>query len=284
MFDDFEAHLRKMDRAAGTIRGYLADLGQFREWFERDTGETLNVATVTAMDLVAWRQKLRADRLGAATINRKLTAVRQWLKWGGNHEADNVRQVQTGPRLAPKGLARRQVAALLRAARRGRHPRRDLALVGLLVETGLRIGEVAGLKLGDLTINGRSGSVRVVHGKGLKERVVPLNAGARRVLREWLEVRPASFGEYVFTSQKGGALSKNAMQRVVAVLAQAAGLEDVSAHTLRHTFATNYLEATGDLVGLAQVMGHANINTTAIYARPSLDDLAERLERVGLTE
>ena len=283
MFAEFEAHLRQRDMAEGTVVGYLQDLKLFRAWFEDDTGESLSDETVTAMDVIAYRKHLIEERIGVATINRRLTAIRQWLRWAGNGEADGVRHVKTSGRLAPKGLERRQVSALLRAAKRGRHPRRDSALITLIIETGLRISEVANLRLGDLTINGRSGEVRIVGAKGMKTRRVPLNAGARRALREWLEVRPAD-GENVFTSQKGGRLSKSAMQRIISNLARDAGLENVSAHTLRHTFATNYLEQTHDLIGLSRLLGHTNLNTTAIYAQPSMADLAERVEKASLTE
>jgi len=280
MFEDFAEFLRQNDRASGTVLGYVADLSAFRAWFEADTGEVLDGATVTALDVASYRKYLVEQRLSAATINRRLSAISRWLRWLGNDEASQVRQVQGAARLAPTGLTRREVAAMLRAARRGRHPRRDLALVTLMVETGLRVGEVAALRLGDMTLNGRSGSVRVAAGKGLKTREVPLGRGARAALREWIETR-GNGGEWVFISQKGGRLSKNAVQRVIATLATNADLE-ASAHTLRHTFARNYLEKTGDLVGLARLMGHSNINTTAIYAQPTMDDLAERVESAGI--
>jgi integrase/recombinase XerC len=282
MFERFEQYLRKQDKAEGTVTGYQGDLEKFRGWFEQDTGETLESETVTAMDVIAYRKHLMDAKLEAATINRSLTSIRQWLRWAGSDEANNVRHIKVAGRLAPKGLERRQVARLLRVAKRGRHPPRDLALVTLMVETGLRVGEVAGLLLDDLTIRERSGWVRVRGAKGLKERRVPLNVGARRALKGWLEIRPACGEDAVFLSQKGGGLSKNGMQRVIAGLAGEAGIE-MSAHTLRHTFATNYLERSKDLVGLSWLLGHRNINSTAVYVQPTMADLAERVEDAGMT-
>lgn len=285
MFAEFETYLTKQDRAEGTVRGYIQDLNLFQKWFEADTGEALTAMVVTSMDAIAYRKHLIEERLSAATVNRRLTAIRCWLRWAGNNEVEHVRRVKIGRRLSPKGLDRRQVARILRVAKRSRHPRRNLAIITLMIETGLRVGEVSDLRLADLTINGRSGSVKVVGiAKGLKARVVPLNAGARRALNAWLTERAELGSEHVFISQKGGALSKNAMQRMIGNLARDAGVDDVSAHTLRHTFAKNFLDETKDLIGLAQLLGHTDINTTAIYARSSMADLAEGMERACLTE
>lgn len=124
------------------------------------------------------------------------------------------------------------------------------------------------------------------HQSGVKLRMVPLNATARKALREYLATRPPDDAiPYLFASQKGGGMTGRAISRVVAECAAAAGLaaQDVTAHTLRHTFATQYLEQNpGQLVELAALLGHADLNTTAIYTQPSFEAVARKLEQSAL--
>jgi integrase/recombinase XerC len=163
---------------------------------------------------------------------------------------------------------------------------RNYALVQLMLQTGIRVGEVAGLQVADVTINERSGSVCVRQGKGIKAREVPLNATARRALRTYLDTRAsAAKAEPLFRSTRAEAMPVRSIQAVIAGLARRARLKriPVSAHTLRHTFALGYLrDNPGKLVELAGLLGHESLDTTAVYTRPSSDDLAADLERSHL--
>lgn len=155
-----------------------------------------------------------------------------------------------------------------------------------MVQAGLRVSEVATLRIGDTIIRERSGGVRVRQGKGLKAREVPLNATARRALRLYLGARNgADAQESLFLSERGGAMPARTIQAVISQLARRAGIDRVrvSAHTLRHTFALNYLRQNpGKLVELASLLGHESLDTTAIYTRPSSEELAQDLERSRL--
>jgi integrase/recombinase XerC len=130
--------------------------------------------------------------------------------------------------------------------------------------------------------------VRIRHGKGLKAREVPLNATARRALKPFLEGRPTppkKTDAPLFVSSRDTAMPVRTIQAVVASLARRARLKRVavSAHTLRHTFALGYLrDNPGKLVELASLLGHDSLDTTAVYTRPSRDDLAADLERSHL--
>jgi integrase/recombinase XerC len=164
--------------------------------------------------------------------------------------------------------------------------KRNYALIQLMLQTGLRVGEIAALRHEDLRINERSGSVRVREGKGRKEREVPLNTTARKALRDYLDtLEVCDHHAPVFRSSRGTPLSVRAIQQSVSTIAARAGIKriPVSAHTLRHTFAVNYLKGNrGNLVELSNVMGHESLNTTAIYTRPSREDLSNDLERSPL--
>ena len=135
-------------------------------------------------------------------------------------------------------------------------------------------------------MNDRSGSVRIRHGKGLKAREAPLNATARRALKQHLERRQASGKDApLFISSREAAMPVRTIQAVITSLARRARLKRaaVSAHTLRHTFALGYLrDNPGKLVELASLLGHEFLDTTAIYTRPSRNDLAADLERSHL--
>jgi site-specific recombinase XerD len=171
----FGRFLAEQDLSPVTARGYLHDLGKFRGWLEREAGaQPRDLRLVTAVDLVNYRQHLlRIERLKAATINRKLQAIKKLFGWAllkglvkGN-VASEVRFVRVAERLRPKGLTEPEVQSLLRAAGQTRHglAKRNYALIELLLETGLRVGEAADLHIDDVDLHDRSGVVRVREGK-----------------------------------------------------------------------------------------------------------------------
>jgi integrase/recombinase XerC len=287
----FRTSLEQADLAPATVAGYLKDVGQFLRW----QGSAGDFPRLTALELITYRQYLTGQRgLRPATVNRRLEALRRLCRWA---EADGrlrtdaasaVKPVRMERNRQPVGLTAAEVYGLLRAAGTSSHghARRDYALVQLLVQTGLRVGEVGTLRLADVEVRARTGRVRVRDGKGHKEREVPLNATARRALRRYLEQRPASGAESaLFLSGRNAPLPIRSIQAIIGRLAQRARIERVavSAHALRHTFALNFLRANpGKLVELASLLGHDSLDTTAVYTRPSQDDLAAALERLPL--
>ncbi len=150
-----------------------------------------------------------------------------------------------------------------------------------LRHTGLRVGELCALRLGDVDLSERKGRVTVRSGKGQKYRVIPLNADVRRALAQYLAVRPRVADDHLFVSQRGGtALSTHGVEQLVATYARQAGLEDVTPHTLRHTFGKGLLDAGVDLPTVAALLGHENLNTTAVYTHPSARDLERAVEKL----
>jgi integrase/recombinase XerC len=160
--------------------------------------------------------------------------------------------------------------------------RRNYALLELLLETGLRVGEAARLVIADCDMKDRSGLVRV-HGKGEKEREVPLNASARRALTLYLKTREDSESEEpLFLSERGGgAMSLRTMQATIQKLARRSKITriPVSGHTCRHSFALAFLRRNpGKLFELAMLLGHESLDTTVAYLRTSAEDLAQAVE------
>ena len=242
-------------------------------------------------EMVAYRQHMVAAGRRPASVNRRLDALRRlgrWARGTGALDADttlNVRPMSTIRNRQPAGLADPEGHALLRAAGASSHgmAARNYAIAQLMLQAGLRVDEVAALRVADVAMNDRSGSVRIRHGKGLKAREVPLNATARRALRQHFDQRQATEKDAaLFVSSRGAAMQVRTIQAVVASLVRRTQLKrvPVSAHTLRHTF---YLgDNPGKLVELASLLGHDSLDTIAIYTRPSRDDLAADLERSHL--
>ena len=288
---EFDAGLRSQDLSSATARGYRHDLDRFRSWIA-PTG-SVPFDRITAVDLVNYRQQLvRTERLEATTVNRKIQALKKLFRWAretGRAKLDvsaDLRFLPLGKRLRPPGLTEPEVQSLLRAAGQTRHglAKRNYALVALLVESGLRVGEVCQLRLGDLNLRDRSGRVRVLEGKGRKQREVPLNSNARRALRLYLAVRENPQPEdYVFLSERGGKpLALRTIQATLAELGQRARIRrlPVTPHLMRHTFALRYLKHNpGKLVELATLLGHESLDTTALYTRPTAEQLAATVEK-----
>jgi site-specific recombinase XerD len=284
VFKQFHTHLEARDRSLHSIRAYLSDLRQFAAWFAEHTGDPFTLEAVTEYDVRDWRDHLAAT-MKPATVNRKLASLSALYRWAGEtgqSERDPTRYVHGIKQqpVAPKAMSKQDLTRILRAARKGN--KRDAALLEFLAATGLRASEVAGLTVGDVALNERSGWV-TVRGKGRKQRRVPIHAQARRALSEYLEERddPTS-DEPLFLSQKGGAISSYAVWYTVKKYAALAEVEDVTPHTFRHTVATQLVrDPEVDLVTAATFLGHSRLDTTARYSQTSAEDLEEAADRLG---
>jgi integrase/recombinase XerC len=284
----FLKQLRREDLSPMTVRGYQSDLRLFLRWYESPALEKL-----TAVDVMNYRRHLSGGGLKPASINRKLEALRRLCRWAHRegklaiNPAAEVKLARTMRDLRPAGLTETEVTALLRAAGQSRHglSRRNYALLQLLLQTGVRVSEAAALRVRDVVLRERAGSVKV-RGKGGKERELPLNTSARRGLGAYVETRqPLRPDDPLITSETGAAISVRSIQSAIASMARRAKITrlPVTAHSMRHTFALNYLEKNpGKLVELAALLGHESLDTTAVYLRPSQEDMAQGVERSRL--
>jgi site-specific recombinase XerD len=277
----FLASLAANGLAPATSRGYSYDLRHFLAWYDAFRDRPFGFEALAEPVLIAYRQYMIAADHRPATINRRLEALRCLGRWAcgtGALDADTLGHVppmRTIRDRRPDGLTESEIHALLRAAGTSSHglAPRNYAMVQLILQAGLRVGELAALRLSDVTVNARSGSIRVSQDTGLKAREIPLNAIGRRALSQYLADRQAS-GRHsaLFLSSRETAMPVRTIQGMIASLARRARLKriPVTANTLRHTFALGYLrDNPGQLVELAELLGHESLETANIYKQPS---------------
>ena len=186
--------------------------------------------------------------------------------------------------LKPKGLDARSLRQLLRAVHKYGSDR-DIAVIELLVGTGLRVSELLRLSIGDIQIGERFGKVKVRKGKHSGFREIPLTRDLRHTLNAYLEKHPRkeNADAPLWLGIRGELKHRRSIFRILSKYTQMAGLPSIGPHILRHTFAYQYLQANpDDIRGLAALLGHSRINTVMIYTQPSLEDLNRRMERVVL--
>ncbi|MDO0821952.1 tyrosine-type recombinase/integrase [Desulfosporosinus nitroreducens] len=273
-------HLRHVNKSENTLRAYRQRVLRFAEWFELTNGETLTHESVTPTDLREYKSYLLINlKHTPSTVNLSFVAIANWLDFNGQNVPmpSNVEEVRS----APQGLDRLGQRSLTRAVERESIPR-DIALITLMLNTGLRISEVAALDIDDLIISDRSGGLKVRLGKGGKFRSVPLNSDTRKALRDYLNGRTKG---PVFLSQRGRGtrrLTSSGIRQVIDQYAYLAKLPELHPHTLRHTFALNLLKTGEGLEMVAEILGHKSLNTTRIYTQPSEQDKANALEKLSL--
>jgi integrase/recombinase XerD len=234
-------------------------------------------------------------RNGPRTRNARLAAVRsffRYLAFRVPERAEGIRRILAIPekrfdRDLVDFLTRAEIEALLKAPDRATWAgRRDHCLLLFAVQTGLRVSEITGLRIEQVEL--RSGAYVRCHGKGRKERVVPLTPHAVNVVRQWLNERRGDTAAVVFPSRRGGSLSRDAVEKLVAKHAKKArgtcpSLVDkrVSPHVLRHTAAVQLLQAGTHQVTIALWLGHESIETTQIYLEADLTTKEAALKKLA---
>jgi integrase/recombinase XerC len=226
----------------------------------------------------------RNQRQAVSSINRALVVIRRFFDWlvrQGNVELNPAKQVKELRRqpLAPKGLERPDVRRLLREIELRQDVRAN-AIFGLMLYTGCRVSDLVNLELSDLLIGERTGSVVFRHGKGNKQRTVPLPLPARRAMQVYLEARPSLDSSLVFLGERGP-ITDCGVRALCRKYSALIGVR-LHPHVFRHTMAKQFLSDNGnDLVSLAQILGHENLQTTSRYSQRNGDQLAEGVERLS---
>jgi len=280
----FTEFLRQHDISRHTVSAIVFDIRKFAKWFSNANHEAWDVVRVTSRDVSDFREYLRKEKNQAvSTINRNLASIRKYFKWllGKGYIQSNptvgIKEIRR-QQLAPQGLSRPEVRKLLREVEL-RNDVRAKAVFSLMLYTGARLSDVVNLDLSDLMISERSGTVLFRFGKGSKQRTAPLPLEARRAISSYLEIRPPAESQRVFIGERG-ALNERGIQAIFEKYKALTGIENLHCHILRHIFSHNFLSQGGNLVQLASILGHENLNTTAIYTKNSVEQLSEAVDRL----
>ena len=269
--------------AATSLMSYRRDLTLWSAWLERNAHKTLLAAE--RGDVEAFLAAQFHAHAKATSIGRRLSSLRRFYRMQavlGALKTDPTLRVRAPklPRRLPKSLSEVQVEALLGApAIETTLGLRDRAMLETLYATGLRVSELVGLKLSQVSFD--MGVVRVL-GKGSKERIVPLGEEAIDWLKRYLvSGRSALVGDSrsdaVFVTARRGPLSRQAFWQLIKRHAVKAGIASgsLSPHTLRHAFATHLLNHGADLRVVQLLLGHSDITTTTIYTHVARERLKQ---------
>jgi len=255
-----------------TVDAYARDLGDYVAFARRHAVAGWEEATLTFVD--GYFASLQRRGLSSATVARRRSTLRGFHAFLARvgRRADDPVALLPAPRRErklPHALALADVEAMI-AHPQGDEPLalRDRAMLELAYACGLRVSELVGLRRGDVDLAGRGVTVT---GKGDKQRAVPFGRAAAHALGEWLERgRPLlardTRHDFVFVNARGGALSRMGWWKILQGHARGAGVSvHVHPHALRHSFATHLLHGGADLRVVQELLGHANVTTTAIY-------------------
>jgi site-specific recombinase XerD len=286
---EYADHLRHMPLRGHTPRTYLGAVRGYLAWLQdaQADGDPLKDAAAKDWAVRDYRSYLvTVARRATATVNKDLAALADFYVWRGLGQPQGVKRHQV-PRHAPKALEPRAKLRYLRAVEAC--PRaRDRAIALLPLYAGTRIAEIGALDVTDVRLSARKGELYLI-GKGEKSRAVPVHPKLREALAAWLAERPSKTGadsDALFISARGGTrMTTDALADVIDGATSAAGLEDhVTSHTLRHTFGTELVRSGVDLVTVAELMGHASLETTRLYTRPSTADMQRAIDLLSADE
>jgi integrase/recombinase XerC len=274
--DDFLAYLAvERQMSPHTLDAYRRDLTAITAWAaSKDYGDIASLHTEQLRGFAADEHRRQQS---PKSIQRRLSACRSFYTWLLKHGRIAANPAATirapkAPRKLPQVLDPDEAKALVEVPTDAPLGLRDRALLELFYSSGLRLSELCALRWRDLDLN--DGLVTVL-GKGRKQRSVPLGSHARNALQEWRASTGAANDAHVFPG-RNGAITPRAIQLRVRQLAQQQGLfKRVHPHLLRHSFASHILESSGDLRGVQELLGHADIATTQIYTHLDYQHLAK---------
>jgi integrase/recombinase XerD len=250
-----------------TLQSYQRDLAKLQAWSQKN-GKQLEA--LQRKDLREWIASMSRGGLAPSSVSRSVSAARgffRFLMLDGHLKRQPTEDLHTPQRLSylPRFLSEDEIETLLAAPDTSTDEGlRDRTLLELAYATGMRVSELVGLPASDVDIN--SGLVSC-HGKGNKQRKVPVGKSAIHWLRQYLRVRKRLGGEtkpHLFL-HRGRALTRQDAWAIIKKHAAKAGVPDISPHTLRHSFATHLLQHGADSRSVQALLGHSDISTTQIY-------------------
>ena len=269
-----------------TIAAYKRDLNRFDQYLALANKELKSITTEDLPLYLAWLRGLNNTdfSMGESSIARNVVAIRNFYDFlsrehGFANIASDIHPPKIPKRL-PKALTLANIDSFLKVTRVDKFAKRDRALLELLYATGGRVSEIINLKVDDLQFSVDHTSVRLT-GKGGKQRVVPVGKFAQDALNDYLnnsrkDLLKVQSNKFLFLNGRGGALTRQSAWKIVVTQAKTAGItEELSPHSLRHSFATHLLDGGADIRVVQELLGHSSVTTTQIYTLITIDKLRE---------
>ena len=276
--------------SSNTVAAYRNDLQQLAAYIKPKDGSN-GWDKVDRMLIQDFILDLKNRKYAETTVARKVAAIRSFFAFLESEGmiSDNPTEGLASPRVGkmlPKAISPNEVDELLEQPCKRSTPeaRRDRAMLELLYATGMRVTELVSLDLGNLNLDSENAYVRCF-GKGAKERVIPIHEQATEAIQEYLEeARPLLVRnkneKALFVNRRGERLTRQGFWLILKGYARAANLrEDVTPHTLRHSFATHMLRGGMPLRHVQEMLGHANISTTQVYTHLTTEHVREVYEK-----
>lgn len=271
--DRFEQYLREVKQASeNTVQSYRRDLMQMITYLEEK--EIREAAKVTKTSLHGYILHMEEQGKAATTISRMMAAMKAFFNYEcmqaciRRNPAESLHAPKVEKK-APVILSVDQVSALL-AQPSGQTPKeiRDKAMLALLYATGIRVSELVGIQMEDINMN----IGFLVCRDGERERTIPFGRSAKAALEEYLEharneLLRGKGSDYFFVNCTGGAMSRQGFWKIIKYYGEKAGIEeDITPHTLRHSFAAHLIARGADMRAVQTILGHSDMATTQMYA------------------
>lgn len=268
--------------SAASIDSYGNDLGKLSAWAEK-TG--LGLMSLTRQDLREWLIDLGRENLSENSRRRLISAIRGFYKFlmQDGHITTNPAEDLVAPQKGtylPRFLNQTEIERFLLVPDTSTETGlRDRAILELMYACGLRVSEAVGLKIHEIDLDA---GILTTTGKGSKTRRVPIGSSAVEWLKSYLSLRRKKENidiDTIFLTPAGRPLNRQAIHTLVREYAEKCGLEGVSPHTLRHSFATHLVQNNADIRSVQQMLGHADISTTQIYTHITNRQLKRNYDR-----
>jgi len=277
--EKYKQYLITMDKSNETIKGYMSDLSSFQSFIEEKYNCPLYLEEIQTTDIEDYLYDLKKiKKLQPASRSRNLYTLRSFWKYCTN-----------------KGLCDRNIAILLEPIKTQKKERVYLSmeeaaelidavshpLVKVIVETlfysGMRINECLNLRLKDVDLERKV--IHVINGKGKKDRNIPINKNLYSILKNYINnIRPNIDSNYFFATKKSGHISSTYVNRILQDTAKELNwTKKITAHILRHSFASNLIRNGVNIVHVQKLLGHSNLKVTSIYTHASMDDLNQAI-------
>jgi len=263
--------------SSNTLRGYRRDIFQFINFLKKKKINSFK--SISYQDLLSYLGYLRNYGYSETTIGRKVASLKSFFKFLSARKIIKSNPVALlsspkKPDRLPDFLTLEEVEKILNIpSEKNWQSLRDKAILELLYSTGIRVGELTSLKIGDIDF---FQELIKVKGKGKKERIVPIGRYALKALIEYIERRPNKKEKNVFLNKYGKPLSERSVERIIDKFSKKAGIgKKITPHTFRHTFATHMLDRGADLRTVQELLGHERITTTQIYTHLTVEKLKE---------